>query len=70
MPTPLSLFPLRVENEQIVWPESILNNFYYTFSVLYTKEISFVFFFTVIQKKILNNLAFSLLMQSVYKSTY
>lgn len=45
-----------------------MNNFYYTFSVLYTKEISF--FFTVIQKKILNNLAFPLLMQSAYKSTY
>ena len=48
----------------------MVNNFYYTFSVLYTKEISFVFFFTVIQKKILNNLAFPLLMQPVYKSTY
>lgn len=32
------------------WPGSVLNNFYYMFSVLYTKEISF---FTVIQKKIL-----------------
>lgn len=44
IPTPLSLFPLTKENEQITWPESILNNFYYTFSVLYTKEISFFFY--------------------------
>lgn len=51
-----------------MWPESILNNFYYTFSVLYTKEISFFFYSD--SKKILNNLAFSLLMQSVYKSMY
>ena len=34
------------------------------------KKSVFFFFFTVIQKKILNNLAFPLLMQPVYKSTY
>lgn len=63
--TPTSFsHPLRKTN---TWPGSILNNFYYMFSVLYTKEISF---FTVIQKKILIILAFSLLMQSVYKSVY
>lgn len=63
--TPTSLsHPPRKTN---IWPESVLNNFYYTFSVLYTKEISFSYSDS---KKTLNNLAFSLLVQSVHKSMY